>query len=83
MFLASPRLLSAASTKGLVFIPTGTSWLRNSNLMDASSVSDSAFGFKALGRYVIQNVWNGAVASMISSMHFFVSLVLGTLLPST
>ncbi|GJS80049.1 hypothetical protein Tco_0729930 [Tanacetum coccineum] len=52
-FLASPRLLSAASTEGLVFMPTGTSWLRNSNLMDASSVSDSAFEFKALGRCVI------------------------------
>ncbi|GJS30857.1 hypothetical protein Tco_0491477 [Tanacetum coccineum] len=56
MFLASSRILSVASIEGLVFTPTASSWLKNSNLMDASPVSASTFGFKALGRCVIRNI---------------------------
>nr|GEW28151.1 hypothetical protein [Tanacetum cinerariifolium] len=38
-----------ASIVGLVLMPTDTSWLRNYSLMDASPVSNSTFGLKALG----------------------------------
>ncbi|GJV37185.1 hypothetical protein Tco_1409662 [Tanacetum coccineum] len=75
--------LSWASTKGRVLTSTNTSWFKNSSWMDASPVSSSAFGFKALGRCVIQNLWKGVMASMISSMYLLASYVLGILLPST
>ncbi|GJV95552.1 hypothetical protein Tco_1547129 [Tanacetum coccineum] len=45
-FLASSGPLSTTSTKGLAFTPTDTSRLRNSNLMDVSPISASAFGIK-------------------------------------
>ncbi|GKD16122.1 hypothetical protein Tco_1205280 [Tanacetum coccineum] len=36
LFLASFGSFSAVSTMGLVLLPTDTSWLRSSSLMDAS-----------------------------------------------
>ncbi|GKD65419.1 hypothetical protein Tco_1307527, partial [Tanacetum coccineum] len=48
-FLVSSGSFRAVSTVGLVLMPTDTSWLRSSNLMDASPFSAFAFGFKDLG----------------------------------
>nr|GEW65247.1 hypothetical protein [Tanacetum cinerariifolium] len=55
-FIATSGSFPAASTMGLVLIPTDTSWLRSSSLMDASHISSFAFGFKDLGRCVIRNL---------------------------
>nr|GEW66111.1 hypothetical protein [Tanacetum cinerariifolium] len=55
-FLAFFGSLSGASTEGLVLIPNHTYWFRNSSKMDANHVNASSFRFRALGRYVIQNL---------------------------
>ncbi|GJU40376.1 hypothetical protein Tco_1193333 [Tanacetum coccineum] len=62
-------LLLVSSIDGLVLIPTDTSWLRNSSFIVASPVNTSAFRFKIFGRCVIRNLWNGTVASIISSLY--------------
>nr|GEV08491.1 hypothetical protein [Tanacetum cinerariifolium] len=56
LFLASSGSFIAASTVGLVLMPTDTSWLRNFGLMDAIPISASAFRFKDFGRCVIRNL---------------------------
>ncbi|GJX09268.1 hypothetical protein Tco_0199127 [Tanacetum coccineum] len=61
-------LLLVSSTDGLVLKPTDNSWLRNSRFIVARPVNTSAFRFKIFGRCVIRNLWNGTVASIISSL---------------
>nr|GEV95993.1 retrovirus-related Pol polyprotein from transposon TNT 1-94 [Tanacetum cinerariifolium] len=65
-FLASSGPFHATSTMGLVLMPTDTSWLRNSSLTDASPVSNSTFGLKALGRYpTIEDLVAGTPSAMV------------------
>nr|GEX06175.1 hypothetical protein [Tanacetum cinerariifolium] len=68
-------LLLVSSIDGLVLIPTDTSWLRNSSFIVSSPVNTSAFRFKIFGRFVIRNLWNGTVASIISSLYILSSSV--------
>ncbi|GJY73020.1 hypothetical protein Tco_0477451 [Tanacetum coccineum] len=73
--------LLVSSTDGLVLIPTDTSWLRNSNFIVANPLNTSAFRFRNFGRCVIQNLWNLAVASIISSMYLLSCSVAGVRFP--
>nr|GEU54840.1 hypothetical protein [Tanacetum cinerariifolium] len=68
---------------GLILIPIDTSWLRNFGFIVSNPVSTFAFKFKIFGRCVIRNLWNGAVASNISSLYFLSSSVAGVWFPST
>ncbi|GJX06339.1 hypothetical protein Tco_0194271 [Tanacetum coccineum] len=76
-------LLLVSSIDGLVLIPTDTSWLRNSSFIVASPVNTSAFRFKIFGRCVIRNLWNGTIASIISSLYLLSYSVIGVWFPST
>ncbi|GJZ90959.1 hypothetical protein Tco_0662886 [Tanacetum coccineum] len=70
LLVALPFLLLLVSfADGLVLIPIDTSWLRNSSFIVASPVNTSAFRFKIFWRCVIRNLWNGTVASIISSLY--------------
>nr|GEW20488.1 hypothetical protein [Tanacetum cinerariifolium] len=64
-------LLLVFSIDGLVLIPIDTSWLRNSSFILSSPVNTYASRFKIFGRCVIRNLWNGTVASIISSSYLF------------
>ncbi|GJX69466.1 hypothetical protein Tco_0305193 [Tanacetum coccineum] len=76
-------LLLVSSTDGLVLKPTDNSWLRNSLFIVARPVNTSAFRFKIFGRCVIRNLWNGTVASIISSLYLLSCSVAGVWFPST
>nr|GEX98790.1 hypothetical protein [Tanacetum cinerariifolium] len=84
LLVAFPFLLPfVSSIYGLVLIPTDTSWLRNSSFMVANPINTSTFGFRVFGRYAIRNLWNGAVAYKISSLHCLSYSVAGVRFPST
>ncbi|GKB25707.1 hypothetical protein Tco_0865108, partial [Tanacetum coccineum] len=69
-------------TNGLVLIPTETFWLRNFSFIVANPVNTSVLEFKILGRCMIQNLWNGAVASISFSLYLFSCFVAGIWFPS-